>query len=130
MAFSPRDAFELIAGSGIPAERVKVSGGGAASPLWRQILADVFGRRVSTSDFSEDASALGAGILAGLQAGFWSSVGEAAGMLREKTVAEPDPQRVAAYGRLFEVYRGLYSRLREVFEATAPFQRPAKMGDG
>ncbi len=119
VTFSLRDVLELILAAGISPTRVHTSGGGAASPVWRQIQADVFNREVTTLDHSEDASALGAGIVAGVAAGLWESAADAVKLLPVKTLEVPIPSNVATYSALFAIYRGLYPALKASFEDLA-----------
>jgi xylulokinase len=96
-------------------KRYVVGGGGARSELWRQIIADVTGKQVFRAT-NEEASALGAGILAAAAVGLYEDVSQAArGMARwEETFTEPDAQRHEFYTRMFmDVYSGLYPALRE-----------------
>jgi sugar (pentulose or hexulose) kinase len=98
-----------------PIKRFIAVGGGARSPLWRQIIADITGRPVYRADAPE-ASALGAGILAAAGAGLFASVPDAAAAMTRiaEDYHQPDPSRRAFYDRLYkEVYRELYPALRE-----------------
>ena len=61
---------------GVPVTRVRLGGGGARSPLWRQIQADVYGYDVDIVE-AEEGAAYGAAILAGVGAGAWASVEDA-----------------------------------------------------
>jgi sugar (pentulose or hexulose) kinase len=91
-----------------------VVGGGARSPLWCQIIADITGKPVVRASCLE-ATALGAGILAAAAAGLYSDVREAASAMTrtEATPFEPDLERHAFYSRLYdEVYRHLFPALR------------------
>jgi len=63
VAYSQKDCLEIIEGLGVRVDSVRASGGGARSPLWRQILADIFDRRVVTLQ-SQEGSAYGAALLA------------------------------------------------------------------
>ena len=79
VAFGLRDSFELMKGVGLSGIRqVRVSGGGARSPLWRQILADVLDSELVTVNTTEGA-AYGAALLAGVGVGVWSDVDAACG---------------------------------------------------
>ena len=89
-------------------------GGGARSPLWRQMLADATGRPVHVSETVE-ASALGAGMIAAFGAGWYDSIVEAAGaMAGETTPVHPDPERGARYAELLAIYRDLYGATRDL----------------
>ncbi len=117
VAFGLRDSFELMAEAGLPAIRqVRVSGGGARSPLWRQILADVLGSELVTVNTTEGA-AYGAALLAGVGAGLWPD-GETAcrETVRVTGSTKPDPDAVAVYERAYGVYRELYPALKGTFE--------------
>ena len=72
-------------------DQIRASGGGTASPLWRQILADVLEAEIATVDTTEGA-AYGAGLLAAVGAGWFASVGAAAAAHVHATpVAAPGP---------------------------------------
>ena len=84
-------------------------GGGANSPLWRQMLADASGKPVHVSDTVE-ASALGAGMIAAYGAGWYASITEAAnGMAGATQPVEPDPVNQTIYQELLDIYRDLYA---------------------
>ncbi len=115
VSFSQRDCLDVILELGVEVERVRVSGGGARSPFWRQVLADVFARRVATLD-SQEGSAYGAGLLAMVGTGGFSSVAEAcAATIREVTAVDPRPRETANYASRHEVYRTLYPTLKATF---------------
>ena len=96
--------------------RVRVSGGGARSPLWRQMMADVFGAEVVTVNVTQGA-AFGAALLAGVGAGVFPSVEEAArGAVEETSVTRPGAD-AAAYEGAYREYRALYPALKPRFAA-------------
>lgn len=112
VAFGLRDALEIIREMDVAVAEVRASGGGARSPLWRQILADVLGVEVVTVTTTEGA-AYGAALLAGVGAGLFSSVEAAC----ETAVAPtgrtvPDGGRVGRYDALYRTYGALYPALR------------------
>ncbi|HRJ44258.1 MAG: xylulokinase [Caldilineaceae bacterium] len=116
VAFGLRDSFELMKSAGLSAIRqVRVSGGGAASPLWRQILADVLDSELVTVNTSEGA-ALGAALLAGVGAGIWPD-GETAcrETVRVTGSTLPEATASAVYEKSYRLYRALYPALRGVF---------------
>ena len=116
VAYSLRDVLSLIIQAGINPSRVNASGGGSSSPLWRQILADVFDREVTTLDFSEDAGAIGAAIVAGVKVGIWSSAESAVQKIAVKTVDRPVSGNPERYARYFGIYQDLYPALKSCFE--------------
>ena len=91
-------------------------GGGGSSPLWRQMLADVYGCPVKTV-VSKEGPALGAAILAGVGAGLYPNVQEACrGMIQTNPAQQPDAQASEQYERFYQVYQSLYPALRESFQ--------------
>jgi xylulokinase len=118
VAFGLREGFELMREAGLPpVAEVRVSGGGARSPLWRQILADVLGTALVTVTSTEGA-AYGAALLAGVGAGLWADVEAAC----DDTVCvtgrtEANAETGAAYDAVFARYRALYPALKPTFDA-------------
>lgn len=79
VALSLRQVYELMCSTGTPtAKEIILCGGGAKSQLWRQIVADTFGVKVRISAGAAEGSAYGAALLAGVGAGLWESVEQAA----------------------------------------------------
>jgi len=120
VAFGLRDSFELMKSAGLSAIRqVRVSGGGARSPLWRQILADVLGSELVTVNTTEGA-AYGAALLAGVGAGLWPD-GETACRETVQVTGSttPDADAVVVYEQAYGVYRELYPALKGTFERLA-----------
>jgi xylulokinase len=115
VAFGLRDSFELVKSAGLSQIRqVRVSGGGARSPLWRQILADVFQSELVTVNTTEGA-AYGSALLAGVGAGFWPDVDSACRAGVQITGStQPTPQGVRAYEPVYALYRELYPALKEL----------------
>ena len=117
VSFGLRDSLELIKQLGVPIEQVRASGGGARSPLWRQIQADVFNTELVLINITEGA-AFGAALLAGVGAGAFKDVHEAvASAIRVVSRTTPEPQAAAVYQKLYPQYRGLYGALKPTFEA-------------
>jgi xylulokinase len=115
VAFGLRDGLDLMTAAGMPQPtQVRASGGGTASALWRQILADVLGVEIATVETTEGA-AYGAGLLAAVGAGWWGSVDAATdAVVRVTPVASPGPDALR-YAERHAVYRDLYPALRETF---------------
>ena len=120
VAFGLRDSFELMKGAGLSEiTQVRVSGGGARSPLWRQILADVFDSELVTVNTTEGA-AYGAALLAGVGAGAWPDVETACDSVIEITGRTvPNADAVARYEPVYQIYRNLYPALKSSFDALA-----------
>ena len=105
---------DMEAAAGQMIDHFVAVGGGARSPLWRQMLADATGRPVHVSETVE-ASALGAGMIAAFGAGWYDSIVEAArAMAGATTPVYPDPVRGARYAELIEIYRDLYGATRDL----------------
>jgi xylulokinase len=118
VTYGLRDSLELMRALGLSIEQVRASGGGARSPLWRQILADVFDTEIVTVNVTEGA-AYGAALLAGVGAAVYNGVGEAcAAAIRVTGQTDPGPA-VAAYADYYPRYRALYPALAPQFEAIA-----------
>jgi xylulokinase len=113
VAFGLRDGLELMVAAGIERPRqIRVSGGGTASQLWRQILADVLQSEIATVSTAEGA-AYGAAMLASVGAGWFSDVSSACDSL---VVASP----VAEPSSSVPAYEEAYARYRELYPALAP----------
>lgn len=116
VALGLRDNFELMKEVGLDlVQQVRVSGGGAKSPLWRQILADVCGVDLVTVQATEGA-ALGAALLAGMGTGVWSSATEAcrAGVELGETTT-PDGNAQALYDTSYGQFKAHYTALAPLF---------------
>ncbi|MFQ5795670.1 MAG: xylulokinase [Candidatus Bipolaricaulia bacterium] len=118
VAFGLRDSLELLKALGVQIEQVRITGGGARSPLWRQIQADVFNTEVVTTG-TDEGPAFGAALLAGVGTGVYRDVAEAV----QETVKladriEPIPKHVRIYDALYPVYRSLYPALKDAYQET------------
>ena len=113
VAFSLKDTLTIFAEMNLPVKKIRLGGGGARSPLWRQIQADVYGMPVETLQAGEGA-AYGAAILAGVGTGVWPSLDQACDeVIAVSSAQEPGPDLLAtqaAYTR----YRKLYPALKNI----------------
>lgn len=118
VAFGLRDNLALLTAVGLPAPRaLRLSGGGARSPLWRRLLADVLGVELVTVQTTEGA-AFGAALLAGVGAGMWPSVPAAcAATVQPRDITAPDP--ACRYDAAYAAFRSLYPPLRPFFSPGA-----------
>jgi xylulokinase len=120
-AFSVQDILSTLAEHGSTFNRIRVSGGLARLGLVNRIKADVTGVPVEVvSEF--ETTALGAFILAGVGAGVFSSVSDAAGLVRVREVILPDRTNEAAYRDWFSMYRDTYKALRPMFARRAAYK--------
>jgi len=117
VSFGLRDSFELVKDVGVKAlKEVRISGGGARSPLWRQMIADVLGSELITVNTTEGA-AYGAALLAGVGAGIWPTVDDACATVIQITGrTSPKPENVSQYESIYYRYRQLYPALKPTFD--------------
>lgn len=130
VAFGIKDSFRLIQAAGLAAiDQVRISGGGAQSVLWRQIMADVLDVPLVTVNTTEGA-AFGAALLAGVAAGFYSDVLEACrATVRVTGETTPGPD-AGSYPPYYEQYRALYPALAAQFKAIAALPQPTNSDNG
>lgn len=116
VTYSQRDSVEVLRGMGVEIGEMLACGGGGSSPLWRQMLADVYGCPVKTVR-SKEGPALGAAILAGVGAGLYRSVQEACDtMIQTNPPQDPIPENVPRYEAFYRVYTSLYPALKANFK--------------
>ena len=114
VTFSLQDSFAIFAEMGVPVSGVRLGGGGAKSPLWRQIQADVYGHPAEIVE-AEEGAAYGAAILAGVGAGAWPSVdGACKAIVKVATRVPPSPTAMAALRTVYADWRRIYPALKGV----------------
>lgn len=115
VAFGIRDSLEVARSLGIRIERSNICGGGAKSPLWRKIFANVLGIQLDLVK-TEEGPGYGGAMLAAVACGEYASVEECAKKLVqvEKTVA-PDPELTAKYEERYRKFRAIYPALKPIF---------------
>ncbi|MGD9128137.1 MAG: xylulokinase [Planctomycetia bacterium] len=119
VTYSLRESLDIYAGLDVPIRQIRASGGGSRSQLWRQIQADVFGKKVVTIG-TEEGPALGVALLAAVGAGEFGSIQEACQAVVEVTAETPVDRKTAKiYDRRFPLYQGLYASLQARFEQIA-----------
>lgn len=119
VAFALRQALAISMDLGGSATRIIAAGGGAASPVWRQIQADIFGRPLRQTLLAEQAG-VGAALVAGVGAGIYADFEQAcARVVRLGPETLPDAGRQALYEALFAQYTALYPRLKADFHQLA-----------
>ena len=117
VAYGLRDGLDLMIDAGMPVpSRIRASGGGTASRVWRQILADVLEAEIATVATTEGA-AYGAGVLAAVGAGWNASVAAAAAAWVETTVVATPGPNAAVYRERHAGYQALYPALAPTFRA-------------
>jgi xylulokinase len=122
VTYSMRESLAIFEGLGVPIRQIRASGGGARSPLWRQIQADAFDRKVVTIN-SEEGPAYGVALLAAVGAGAFKDIVEAC-QATIRVVQETAPSRAATrcYDRAFPIYQQLYRSLKSDFKAIAALE--------
>ena len=116
VAFALRDSLEIAKDLGIRIERTKICGGGARSPLWRQMIADILNLKVDLIEV-EEGPAYGGAILAAVANKEFKSVEEAAQkLIRVTATIEPDPETVELYEERYQKFRRIYPGLKEIFK--------------
>jgi xylulokinase len=116
VAYSLKDSFTIFEEMKIPVTSIRLGGGGARSPLWRQIQADVYSHDVEIVA-AEEGAAYGAAILAGVGVGAWSSVDEACDrVVRVATRIALHPSDSKTMQQGYRTYRKIYPALRQVLD--------------
>jgi len=114
VAFSLRDTFTIFQEIEVPVKIVRLGGGGARSPLWRQIQADVYGQRVEIVE-AEEGAAYGAAILAGVGAQNWSSVDNACNaVVRVAGHVDRNSIDSVVMDKAYAVYRRIYPAMKSI----------------
>ncbi|HHU72876.1 MAG TPA: xylulokinase [Clostridiales bacterium] len=115
VAFALRDSFEITQSLGVDIKRVRINGGGAKSPLWCKIMANVLNVKVDKIN-SEEGPAFGAAILAAVGCGRYATVEEACSKLIKVTqTTDQDPELVDRYNKKYQVFKELYPTLKDMF---------------
>jgi len=115
VSYSQKDCLDIIEQLGIQVRSVRVSGGGARSPFWRQLLADILAKPVVTLE-TQEGSAYGAALLAMVGTGEYASAAEVCrAVIRETAAVEPRPKEADLYREAHAVYRDLYPALKPTF---------------
>lgn len=115
VAFAIRDSFEVAKALGIHIDRSKICGGGAKSPLWRKIIANVLNIKIDRIE-SEEGPGYGGAILAAVGCGEYNSVEEAAKhLVKVIDTIEPEPELAAKYEEKYRVFSKIYPAVKEIF---------------
>lgn len=117
VAFGLRDSLEVARSSGLEIKKTKICGGGAKSPLWRKMIANIMNLTVETIE-SEEGPALGGALLAAVGCGVFRDTKEAAAAVVKVTGQEiPDPTLVARYEERYQTFRKLYPALKDAYKS-------------
>lgn len=119
VAFALRDSFEVAKSLGIPIERTKICGGGAKSPLWKKIVANILNVKVDILE-NEEGPSMGGAMLAAVACGEYENVEEAAkAIVRVVDTIEPDPALAAKYEERYQKFKEIYPRCKDIFALLA-----------
>jgi xylulokinase len=115
VAFSLKDTFSIFEAMNVPVKSIRLGGGGARSPLWRQIQADVYGHDVEIVE-AEEGAAYGAAILAGVGAGVWPSVDTACqSVVRVRERVLLNERNAATMSRAYDSYKRVYAATKSIY---------------
>lgn len=116
VAFSLRDSFTIFEEMRVPVKKIRLGGGGARSPLWRQIQADIYGHEVEIVE-AEEGAAYGAAILAGVGAKVWNTVDEACeAIVRVHDTVRPRADVATTMNTANRAYRRVYPATKAIFD--------------
>ena len=116
VAFALRDSLEVAKSLGIQIERTKICGGGAKSPLWKKIIANVLNMKVDVIE-SEEGPGYGAAMLAAVACGEYDSVEDIAVKLVKVTdTVEPDTELVLKYEERYQQFRHIYPACKSIYD--------------
>jgi xylulokinase len=115
VAFAIRDSFEVVKALGVKIERTKISGGGAKSPLWRRIFANVLNIKVDILE-SEEGPSLGGAMLAAVACGEYANVEEAAKLVKIVDTIDPEPEIAAKYEARYRQFAKIYPTVKDLFQ--------------
>lgn len=122
VTFALRDSLAIIESLGVPVKEVRASGGGSKNPLWRQMQANVFGKKITTLKV-EQGAAFGVALLAAVGDGAYRDIAEACKATIEVASQSPVDRKAAkSYDALFPIYQSLYGNLKSNFAALANLQ--------
>jgi xylulokinase len=112
-------AEAILALAPVSMSHVIVSGGGSASPLWRQIISDIFQLPVHTLAGGGEGGAYGACLVGGVGIGMWKNLEEACSHIKTDTIDEPNLNNKAIYDELFGIYNDMYTTLKPIYDRLA-----------
>lgn len=119
VVYSQKQCLDVLNGMGVAPSQMLATGGGGKSPLWRQMMADVFELPVATVQNTE-GPALGAAILAGVGAGVYESVPAAcSSIIKVKRAQQHLAENTARYKPFYQLYTSLYPAMKESFHTLA-----------
>jgi xylulokinase len=115
VCYSQKDGLDIIEEMGVQLHSVRLSGGGAQSPFWRQLMADVLNKQITTLA-TQEGSAYGAALLAAVGTGAYNSVEECCrAAIHEVDTVSPRPEYAHEYARLHGIFQSIYPALKPIY---------------
>jgi xylulokinase len=115
VCYSQKDGLDIIEGMGVKLHSVRLSGGGARSPFWKQLMADVLDKKITTLE-SQEGSAYGAALLAVVGTGAYATVEECCSVaIQEVEQVMPNAGNAAQYAKLHRVFQTIYPALQPIY---------------
>lgn len=115
VSFNLRLILDALESQGTPIPSIRLIGGGAQSPVWRQMLADVFARPVQLLDLITEATSWGAAVAGGVGIGLYPDWSVAKQQARIQLTVEPNAASVARYGELLPLFADTYRALEPIY---------------
>ena len=116
VAFALRDSFEVAKKLGLKIERTKICGGGAKSPLWKKMIANILNIKVDVLE-TEEGPSLGGAMLAAVACGAYENVEQAATQIvKVVETIEPEPELATKYEARYQQYRNIYPACKNLFD--------------
>ena len=116
VAFATRDMYEVAKSIGVAPKRTMICGGGAKSPLWRKMIANILNIEVDVPA-CEEGPGMGGAMLAMVACGAYKSVEEAAAaIVKVDKTEKPDPELVAKYEARYQQFKNIYPALADTFD--------------
>ena len=116
VGFAIRDSFEIAKSLGINITETKICGGGAKSPLWKKMIANILNINVNVIE-SEEGPGLGGAMLAAVACGEYASVEEAASkIVKVIDTVKPDPELAAKYDERYAKFKQIYPTVKDLYD--------------
>lgn len=122
IAFALNACVEVMAECGAPMRSMMLTGGGARSGLWPDILASIFNLTSRVHQAPGETTSLGAAIATGVGVGIFKGYSEAAGVIRARSTHTPNPLWREAYAKLYPIYADIYDRIKPLNDRIAAFK--------
>jgi xylulokinase len=118
VTFSLRQVYELIqqTGSGQSSDEIVLAGGGAKSPVWRQMFADIFELPVRTVYGSSEGGSFGAALVAGVSVGAWKDLTQTVPLIESQSITKPNKKNIPLYEAQYQKYIKFYDALKWSYE--------------